>query len=243
MSDCAPQHTLNYHSNVGAANPSNGDILTWDEEASLWVASPSGSSLVPHSISYHSDVTTSSPVVGDVLAWSGSQWVNTTVPGGPMELDSLTDVVLTTPSLGDAVIFNGTNWVNAPQSQGYRGAVCSTPGVGVGTYAVSWGSDEVATEPMHFPDTPTRLVVPSNSNYARIIYTYLTSSSNPVQSYARKNGTDLVPGSTKVSTSSDLTHSVSVSSTAFQVVPGDYLELIMDTAITGQASIELEILG
>lgn len=63
---------------VDAATPSDGDVLTWDNASSMWInlAPASGASALDDL----TDVTVPTPSTGEVLTWNGSAWVNGTLP-------------------------------------------------------------------------------------------------------------------------------------------------------------------
>ena len=65
-------------------------------------------------ISMLEDVSVTSPSIGEFLSWDGTNWVNSSAPGGAgiTSLDDVPGVTAPSPSSGDFLKWNGTAWVN-----------------------------------------------------------------------------------------------------------------------------------
>jgi hypothetical protein len=60
------------------------------------------------------DVSITSPSNGQFLSWNGTNWVNSSAPGGAgiNKLDDISDVSAATPNIGEVLQWDGTAWVN-----------------------------------------------------------------------------------------------------------------------------------
>jgi hypothetical protein len=60
------------------------------------------------------DISITSPSNGQFLSWNGTNWVNSSAPGGSSinALDDVADVTITTATSGQFLKWNGTAWVN-----------------------------------------------------------------------------------------------------------------------------------
>ena len=107
-------HSLDFHYDVNAATPQDGEVLTYSAANGVWFPSPGAGSgsLPPHVLSFHTDVSAATPGINQVLGWNGSSWEPMSIPGaGPLSLNNLTDVVAPVPTSGDVLTFNGGVWV------------------------------------------------------------------------------------------------------------------------------------
>ncbi len=93
-------HTIKSHSDVSAANPTNGQVLKWD--GTQWAPAADNSGL------------------GSV-SWSDISGKPTSFSPSSHSLNSHSDVSFGTgssaPSDGDALVYNGTNWVNSKPTE------------------------------------------------------------------------------------------------------------------------------
>lgn len=107
-------HSLNYHTDVSAATPANGDVLAYDSATEIWVpvTPAAGAVLTPHVLGFHSDVDTAGAITNQVLGYDGTEWVPMAIgASGPLALNDLTDVLAVAPGAGDVITWNGLNWV------------------------------------------------------------------------------------------------------------------------------------
>lgn len=124
-------------SDVNAATPSNGDVLTWDSTPGEWVASAPSSGIAE--LDDVPDVNAAAPSNGDVLTWDSTpgEWVAAAPSGGIAELDDVPDVNAPTPSNGDVLTWDSTpgEWVASAPAGGSGGVDVEDEGVAEATGA------------------------------------------------------------------------------------------------------------
>jgi len=109
-------HALDDISNVDAAAPGDGEVLTWDTGTSTWVAEaiPPGGT---HSIGAHVDVDLTGLVDGDILIYNEAtaNFEPGVAAAGTHALDAgQTDVTIDTPADDEVLAYNSgtTTWIN-----------------------------------------------------------------------------------------------------------------------------------
>ncbi len=105
---------------VDAAAPSDGDVLTFDVGSGNWIpVAPSAGSLALDDLT---DVNAPTPADGDVLTWddTAGEWIAAAPGAASLALDDLTDVNAPTPSTGDVLTFDGAEWINQAPTGGLQ---------------------------------------------------------------------------------------------------------------------------
>ena len=108
------QVSLDDLTDVVVDNPTDGDILVYNESLLAWENVPQME--FASNLTDLGDITITSVSDGQVLTYDSgtSKWVNASPVTGVTTLDGLSDVVITTASTGQVLKYNGTNWVNSP---------------------------------------------------------------------------------------------------------------------------------
>lgn len=116
------QITIDQLTDVDVENPTDGDILVYNDSLQLWENVPQQSTLLD--LNDLQDVTITTVADGEVLTWDSgtSRWVNSAPVTGVTSLNGLSDVVITTPSTGQVLKYNGTSFVNAADSTAPAGS-------------------------------------------------------------------------------------------------------------------------
>lgn len=87
---------------VDAPSPADGDVLTWNDGSSEWIAAaPTGGGGSPQYLDDLLDVDVPYPVVGDVLTWDGYAWVNEAPTGGGSSANITPDTHPSSPNAMD----------------------------------------------------------------------------------------------------------------------------------------------
>ena len=107
------QVSLDDLTDVVVDNPTDGDILVYNESLMSWENVPQME--FASNLTDLGDITITSVSDGQVLTYDSgtSKWVNANPVTGVTTLDGLSDVVITTASTGQVLKYNGTSWVNA----------------------------------------------------------------------------------------------------------------------------------
>ena len=128
--------TLDDLSNVSAATPVGGYVLTYDAIGSNWV--PAGIQ-PPANLDNIGDVKAPSPTDGDLLKFfsATSEWKNAT-----LTLDELSNVTAPSPATNSVLSYNGTAWVPTAASGG--GATISTTAPASPTAGQIWFDSDTA---------------------------------------------------------------------------------------------------
>lgn len=107
------QVSLDDLTDVVVDNPTDGDILVYNESLMSWENVPQME--FASNLTDLGDITITSVTDGQVLTYDSgtSKWINENPVTGVTTLDGLSDVVITTASTGQVLKYNGTNWVNA----------------------------------------------------------------------------------------------------------------------------------
>jgi hypothetical protein len=118
----------------------DGQALTWDQEARLWVPGEGGG---PSDLAGLDDVSIPSPNTGDVLSYNGAVWVNSAAPPADISgssINALNDVDASDALNGEVLTWNSStnNW-EAEAPAGGGGSVTSVDGSGSNGITVTGG--------------------------------------------------------------------------------------------------------